>query len=796
MDQWGRMLRAAHGAPLAALAAQPVLLAALAATAGLGPPGWSVGLACGVGGGLLFARALHRHGTVRLGPAGWLTLARATLAVGVAALAAEALAGAGSTTALVALAAVALTLDYVDGRVARRTGTVSELGGRLDGEVDAFLIAALAVDVAPKVGGWVLAIGAARYAFLAAGWAVEWMRAPLPRRDWRKRVTAAQGLTLTAAAAAVVPMAAVRVALAVALLLLAESFGRDVRWLWRHRDAPAPAGAPAGRPSSPAAVAAGSGGGRTRAPVQTALTVLAFLAVWLVLVAPNQPSRLSLEAFIRLPIEGVVVVGLAVALPVRARRALAAVVGPLLGLLVFVKLLDIGFFMAFDRPFNPTDDWRYTRIGIETLHESVGRTTGNLALVGVVALLALGLALPTLAVYRVTGAAAGHRRTSLRAVGVLALAWVVCWTSGLHLLAGEPIASTSAAELAVHEVRAVKLGLEDRARFAAQIRRDRYRGAPGARLLTALRGKDVLLVFVESYGKVAVEGSSFSPGVDAVLDAGTSQLRSAGFSSRSGWLTSPTFGGISWLAHSTMEAGVWVNTQGRYDQLVASPRMTLSDAFGRAGWRTVGDVPSDNRHWPEGTGFYHYDRVYDRRDVGYRGPTYAYASMPDQYVYLALQRLELARRDRPPLFAEVDLVSSHEPWTQIPPLIPWSQVGDGSVFYRLPVDMTGNGDTKAAYGRSIQYTLRTLFSFVRHYGRRNLVMVVLGDHQPAAIVSGEGASHQVPISVIAHDPSVMARISGWGWVDGMRPGSTAPVWPMSAFRDRFLSAFGPRPGRP
>ena len=81
----------------------------------------------------------------------------------------------------------------------------------------------------------------------------------------------------------------------------------------------------------------------------------------------------------------------------------------------------------------------------------------------------------------------------------------------------------------------------------------------------------------------------------------------------------------------------------RYDQLVASNRLTLSTAFKRAGWRTIADVPSDNRDWPEGSSFYHYDKVYNRLNVGYHGPTFAYASMPDQYIYLALQRLELGK---------------------------------------------------------------------------------------------------------------------------------------------------------
>jgi len=721
----------------------------------------------------------------RLGPAMWVTLARGVLAVVVAALVVESFVRDIPVALLVGLAAVALVLDYVDGWVARRTGTESPLGARLDGEVDAFLILALSVYVVPIAGAWVLVIGAARYAFLAAGWPFAWMRAELPRRDWRKVVAAVQGITLTVASADVLPPALTRAALAAALALLAESFGRDVWWLWRHRHMARPEGVPG---------AAAAPRGRARAAVAAVLTALSLLIVWAALVAPDQPDRLTPGAFMRLPIEGIVVVALALVLPGRARRMLAWIVGPALGLLVVLKLLDVGFFTAFDRPFNPVDDWSYAPIGVETLRDSIGRTSADLALAGLGFLAVAALVLPTLALVRLTRVAAGHRRVSLQAVAALGAAWLLCWVVGAELVSGAPIASTSAASLAVGEVQAVQAGFRDRARFAADLRHDRYRFATGGKLLTGLRGKDVLLVFVESYGQVAVQGSSFSPKVDSILDAGTRGLRAAGFSSRSGWLTSPTFGGISWLAHSTLQSGVWVNSPTRYDQLVSSDRFTLSQAFERAGWRAVDDVPSNDRGWADGSSFYHYDKVYDRRNVGYRGPTYAYASMPDQFVWLGLQRLELGRADRPPLFAEVDLVSSHEPWTQVPPLIDWNRVGDGSIFTSLPVDMAGARDAKQGYGHSIEYTLRTLFSFVEHYGKKNLVLVVLGDHQPAKLVSGENPTHNVPISVIAHDPAVMRRISGWGWANGMRPAPNAPLWPMSAFRDRFLGAFGPQPG--
>ena len=461
---------------------------------------------------------------------------------------------------------------------------------------------------------------------------------------------------------------------------------------------------------------------------------------------------------------------------------------------MLVKVLDIGFFTAFDRPFQPLDDSGYVGIGIETLRNAIGSASADLVVAIAVVLILVLLTLPVLALLRVTRVAAGHRDWALRAAMALGVVWVAL------RVVGAPVASSGAAALAVDEVQAVRAALADPAALASEIAHDRFRGTPGHRLLTDLRGKDVLLVFVESYGRVAVQDSSLSPRIDAALDRGAAQLRAAGFSSRSAFLTSPTFGGLSWLAHSTLQSGVLVDGQRRYDQLVRNDRLTLTRAFRRAGWRAVGAMPGNRRAWPEGSTFYHYDAVYDRRNFGYRGPGFGVAPMPDQYTLLALHRRELAKRRRAPLFAEVDLISSHAPWTRIPRLISWGDVGDGSIFNRLPAEESTKaslfGDAeraRAAYGHSIEYSLNTIFSFVRRYGHDDLVLVVLGDHQPATVVTGQGASHDVPISVIAHDPKVMDRIAGWRWQDGMSPSPQAPVWPMEAFRDRFLTAFGSSP---
>ena len=790
--------------------AQILLIAALAGVAalsgaGLGAAGWVAGVSCGAISNGALARGLAACGSDRLGPANWVTLARATLVVGVATLVAASFEEPVPVTILVSLTVIALALDAVDGWVARRTKTTARLGARFDGEVDAFLILVLSVYVARSAGAWVLAIGAARYAFLAAGWPLPWMRQPLPPRYWRKVAAAAQGITLTIAAADVLPPHVTQAALVAALVMLGESFGRDVWWLWSHRHAAHGRVAADAGPTLDLAAAAPAGPerGRVRTGIAAALTTLALLLVWAALVAPDQLIRLTPSAFMRLPLEGLVLIAVVVALPVTARRLLAWVVGPVLALVVLLKILNIGFFATFNRPFDPYQDVSYAAIGSETLRASIGAPTANLVIVGTVVLTVAAFVLMTLAVRRLTRVAAGHPRGSLQAVTALGVVWVLCWGFGAHLVSHTPVASTSAASLVVDQVGALRAGIEDQGVFAREISHDRFRDTPGGQLLTGLRGKDVILAFVESYGEVAVQGSSISPGIDAVLDKGTNRLREAGFSSRSAFLTSPTFGGISWLAHSTLHSGLWVDTPRRYDQLVKTDRFTLSKAFKRAGRRTVDVVPSNDRAWPEGSSFYRFDKVYDRRNVGYEGSPFAYASMPDQYVLSALQRLELAKAHRRPVFAEVDLVSSHTPWTSVPRLIDWRLVGNGSVFNSISVDETAKdalwsdlARVRAAYGRSIEYVLNTLVSFVQRYGHRRLVLLVVGDHQPWTIVSGQGASYDVPISVIAHDPAVLRRIAGWGWNDGLRPDPQAPVWPMSAFRDRFLSAFGshPRPG--
>ena len=281
-------------------------------------------------------------------------------------------------------------------------------------------------------------------------------------------------------------------------------------------------------------------------------------------------------------------------------------------------------------------------------------------------------------------------------------------------------------------------------------------------------------------------------------------MHTLGYTSASGWLGSPTFGGSSWLAHSTFQSGLTVSDQARYGRLLTSTRTTLTSAFARAGWRTVAVLPSTRGSWPEGREFYRFDQVYGRSSLGYAGPKFGFSAMPDQFTLAAFEQRELVAAPRPPVMAEVELTSSHGPWAPLPTTVDPAALGDGSVYDGIKADAvtapqlwSDRSEVPAAYRTSITYSLTSLLSFVERRHDDDLVVVMLGDHQPSTIVSGSGGNRDVPVTVIARDPRVVRQLSGWGWQAGLRPGDTGPVWPMAAFRDRFLTAFSsPEPVGP
>ncbi|MBK3527717.1 CDP-alcohol phosphatidyltransferase [Streptomyces sp. MBT70] len=517
---------------------------------------------------------------------------------------------------------------------------------------------------------------------------------------------------------------------------------------------------------------------------------------------PDSADRLGPAAFVRVPAEAVVGAVVLPALPRRPRVAVAAGCGVLLAALTVLNALDMGFRQYLGRTFDVVLDWSLLGDAESYLEDSLGSGTALAAVTGALALVLLLFVLLALSVVRLTELLARHPGTARRSTLVAAVTWVVCASLGLAP-AAVPLASHRAVTALRGQVHRVSDTLRDEAEFREVARADAFGNTPGDRLVPDLRGKDVIFAFVESYGRSAIEDPVMAPGVDRMLDARTKALAEAGFHARSGWLTSATYGGSSWLGHSTTMSGLWISNQQRYRTVMASDRLSLTGAFRKTGaFETVGVMPGVQKGWPEQK-WYGLDKVYDAFRLGYRGPKFSWSTMPDQY---ALQQYQERVHGRRPAAGKgrmslLILTSSHQPWAPVPSMVDWDRLGDGSAFEAMEAAGDKAADviadtarSRAAYGKSVQYSVTALTEWLQRYGTKDTVLVFLGDHQPIARVSGTHASRDVPVSLVAKDPKLLDRIADWHWTDGLRPAHDAPVWKMSAFRDRFLTAYGSTPG--
>jgi hypothetical protein len=546
------------------------------------------------------------------------------------------------------------------------------------------------------------------------------------------------------------------------------------------------------------------GGWRGRYPVAArtlawTTTLVAAALVLFALLMPSKADKFQTAEFLRLPVEAIFGAALLIVLPRRPRIAVTVTAGLGLGVLTVLNLLDIGFNEYLGRGFNVVLDWSLFSDAQSYLQDTFGKD-GALGIAALVVTLVIAvLALMTLSVVRLGNLVARNTETATRTTLVLAIAWVTCAALGVQYT-GVPVASEHVALVVQNRAAAVRQTLRDEAEFAKISKKDNFANTPPDQLLTDLRGKDMIITFIESYGRSAIEDPVMAPGVDATLTAENKKLTQAGFAAKSGWLTSATYGGSSWLGHSTFMSGLWISNQQRYRTVTAGDHLTLPGAFKKTGdYDTVGVMPGIQKAWPEQK-FYGIDKLYDAHHLGYKGPKFSWSTMPDQYALTAYERLVHSKKHDKPLMSTIILTSSHQPWAPIPKTVPQDQVGDGSIYDAIqkagkkPGDIiTSSQKSKVEYGKSIQYSVTSLIDFLVKYGNKNTVLIYLGDHQPIARVSGDHASRDVPVSIVAKDPKVLDRIADWGWADGLQPQHSTPVWKMSAFRDRFLTAYGSTP---
>jgi hypothetical protein len=321
--------------------------------------------------------------------------------------------------------------------------------------------------------------------------------------------------------------------------------------------------------------------------------------------------------------------------------------------------------------------------------------------------------------------------------------------------------------------------------------------SPALDVPVTLGGADVVLAFVESYGAVTYDRPAVADAAAPARDALLASARATGRNIVSAFVESPTFGGSSWLAHLSLLSGVEVRDGYAYAFLMSQPRDTLVTTFSSAGYRTVGVMPGMRQAWPEGA-FYGYDRILDFDTLDWRGPRFGWWTIPDQFALARLDALERPAGGRAPVFAVFPTGTSHAPFGPVPPYqADWAHVLSDEPFTSAavdealarPPDLT---DLGPAYTRAITYTLRSLAGYMWANADRELVLLVVGDHQPPAAVSGAGVSWDVPVHVVARPGPFLDTLVARGFTDGVAPPRT-PLGPMAGLLPVLLEALGAAP---
>ncbi len=293
--------------------------------------------------------------------------------------------------------------------------------------------------------------------------------------------------------------------------------------------------------------------------------------------------------------------------------------------------------------------------------------------------------------------------------------------------------------------------------------------------LKQLQGADFRLFFLESYGSVSFDKPEIFSVLKPEFEALQRQLKLSGRQMVSAFVTSTTFGGGTDLAHMAFLSGIDTRDPTRHDILLTTRRPTLISHFKSRGFETFGFYPGLFWEWHEST-FFGFEHLVDGPSLNYPGPQIGYWKIPDQYALARFLELYPVVASGRPRFEFFSSITSHFPFNPVPPYQPdWKKVlakdaFDPAVVQRLQASSTDWLNMVPAYAAMMRYNLQCLRGYFDQKQERDFVMLVLGDHQPASNVSGEGASWDVPVHVIASRPELIERFLAVGFTPGFQAG--------------------------
>jgi Sulfatase len=472
----------------------------------------------------------------------------------------------------------------------------------------------------------------------------------------------------------------------------------------------------------------------------------------------------------------------------------------LLGLLVrlFVTADNVSHRFIF-RDFRVPLDLRLVPEFFRLMYDtSPARALASYAVVFVLALVGSVLML----FFTLRGVYTRSRRPSFRwlVVGYVALAGLLVGIQKRRHDAPPELYTRQVSERINREVVMARHLPEDRRNILEQIAgvRDRI-GQENGPFLDKLRKNNVLFFFVESYGRTVFVNENYSEVLVPRFEAMAKNLEAAGFHLASDFITSPTYGGFSWFAHSTLNSGVKVISH-LHSQLLDEQRpRAFADHFRDAGYLPILVMPGTTRPWPGMDDYYGFRNHYFSWEFGYRGPRYGWPTMADQFVLYHIEKTEIERAAQP-LFIEYALVSSHAPFSDLPRYVDdWDKLGDGSILNRsgrdrFKVTWGLSGDVVSAYTAAVTYEMKVMEGYLTNFVHDDSLVIFVGDHQPHQLVTGsDSLTWSVPIHVASHNPAMIEPFLKRGYIRGLVPTQPLPHVGMERFMEEFLADFSSRP---
>lgn len=311
--------------------------------------------------------------------------------------------------------------------------------------------------------------------------------------------------------------------------------------------------------------------------------------------------------------------------------------------------------------------------------------------------------------------------------------------------------------------------------------------------LPRLGNADVVVQFIESYGAVAFDSPIVSEIIANSHEQFAQTIKSTDRRVVSAFIKSPTFGGNSWLAHSSFMTGLDIKHLSTYDLLLTQDRPTLASRFAALGYRPVALMPGLRAEWPEGM-FYKFDEIYGSKKLNYKGPAFGWWRIPDQYSLAKLAESEMRNDPREPLFLFFTTITSHMPFRPTPPYQEdWPRILSDEPFNKVALEESLSllpewKNMQPGYAQTLAYTFTYLNGFLSKQLDKDLVWIIIGDHQPPANVSGKDVRWDVPVHIVSGNSGIISALLQSGFIEGMTP-ANLPITTMHELPVTLLTAF-------